>query len=80
MQLGCACCRMAEEILEVKDVSNPVPMIVGFVTFLLVAFVGINVGLWWYAQQNAPAKKDKRVGAKKQQRQKLRQGLQVLGD
>lgn len=74
---------MAEEVLidEVaKDLPNPVPVIVGVVMFLLIAFVGVNVGLWYYAQQSAPAKKDRKVGAKKAKRQKLSQGLQVLGD
>lgn len=71
---------MAEEVTEVKDLPNPVPVIVGVIIFILVAFVGLNVGLWYYAQQNAPVKKDKRVGVKKAKRQKLSQGLQVLGD
>lgn len=40
----------------------------------------VNVALWWYAQQNAPAKGSKRVGAKKTKREALKQGLRVLGD
>lgn len=72
---------MAEEQLaDVKDLPNPVPVIVGVIIFILVAFVGVNVGLWYYAQQNAPARKEKKIGAKKSKRQQLRQGLQVLGD
>jgi hypothetical protein len=71
---------MSEELADVQDLPNPVPVIVGVIAFILVAFVGVNVGLWYYAQQNAPVRKDKRVGAKKAKREQLRQGLQVLGD
>jgi hypothetical protein len=39
-----------------------------------------NVALWYYAQQNAPAKKQKKVGAKKVKREALKQGIRVLGD
>lgn len=40
----------------------------------------VNIVLWYYAQQNAPAKKSKRVGAKKVKRETLKQGIRVLGD
>jgi hypothetical protein len=40
----------------------------------------VNVALWYYAQQNAPVRKDKKVGAKKVKREALKQGIRVLGD
>ena len=40
----------------------------------------VNVVLWYYAQQNAPARKQKRVGSKKAKRETLKQGIRVLGD
>lgn len=30
---------------------SPVPIILGVITFLVVAFVVVNYGLWYYAQQ-----------------------------
>ncbi|WIA09817.1 hypothetical protein OEZ85_009192 [Tetradesmus obliquus] len=73
---------MAEAIeTQPQELGNPVPIILGVITFLVVAFVVVNYGLWYYAQQNAPAAvKPKKLGAKKAKRQSLKQGLQVLGD
>jgi hypothetical protein len=42
-----------------KDLPNPVPTILATVLVLLVVFIGANVGLWWWAQKNAPAKPKK---------------------
>lgn len=40
----------------------------------------MNVALWYYAQQNAPIRKEKKVTAKKAKREALKQGIRVLGD
>lgn len=40
----------------------------------------VNIALYYYAQQNAPAKKQKKVGVKKMKRETLKQGIRVLGD
>lgn len=71
---------MADQAVEAKDLPNPVPVILGVVGFILVAFVVVNVILYHMARQEAPIRREKRVGAKKAKRQKLSQGLQVLGD
>ena len=65
---------------EVKELGNPVPIILGFIGTIVVLFFVVNVGLWYYAQQNAPKVAQKKVGAKKAKRDQLKRGLQVLGD
>lgn len=40
----------------------------------------VNIALWYYAQQNAPVRKEKKVGVKKMKRETLKQGIRVLGD
>lgn len=50
------------------------------VVFIFVLFVGANVGLWYYAQQNALPGKKKTVSKKKIKREALRRGLQPAGD
>jgi hypothetical protein len=44
------------------------------------AAAAVNIALWYYAQQNTPAKKQKKVGVKKMKRETLKQGMRVLGD
>ncbi|KIY96390.1 hypothetical protein MNEG_11574 [Monoraphidium neglectum] len=63
-----------------KDLPNPVPTILATVLVLLVVFIGANVGLWWWAQKNAPAKPKKKVGAKQMKRETLRRGLAMPQD
>lgn len=74
---------MAEEmpvLEEVQDLGNPVPIILGVIGTIVVAFFAVNVALWYYAQQNAPARPQKKVGSKKAKRETLKQGIRVLGD
>eukprot|EP00775_Hariotina_reticulata_P010605 gene10605-10763_t len=65
---------------DAKDMGNPVPIILGFVVTIVVLFFVVNVGLWYYAQQNAPKVTHKKLGAKKAKREQLKRGMQVLGD
>ncbi|KAF8073258.1 hypothetical protein HT031_000919 [Scenedesmus sp. PABB004] len=65
---------------DAEELPNPVPVILGIVVGIVLLVVGVNVTLWWIAQQNMPVVKPKRVGAKKAKREKLSQGMQVLGD
>jgi hypothetical protein len=44
------------------------------------AVVGANVGLWWWAQQHAPAKPKKKLGAKQAKRETLKRGLALPQD
>jgi hypothetical protein len=75
---------MADEstapLLEEQDLGNPVPIILGVVGTIVVLFFAVNVALWYYAQQNAPVRKEKKVTAKKAKREALKQGIRVLGD
>lgn len=48
----------------IEEVPNPVPKILAVVLVLLVLFIGANVGLWWWAQQNVPNKPKKVSGCR----------------
>lgn len=60
--------------------QTAVTVLVGVVVIFLL-FVGVNVGLYFYAQQNNPAaRKKKAVSKKKLKREVMRRGLQPAGE
>jgi hypothetical protein len=71
---------MADEAPPGPEPPNPVPIILGVtVTVVLIFLVG-NVLLWYYAQQNAPPRPKKKLGAKKTKREALKRGLAPAGE
>lgn len=63
------------------DDSTAITVLVGVVVLFLL-FVGVNVGLYYYAQHTGAAgsRKKKVVSKKKLKREVMRRGLQPVGE
>lgn len=68
------------EDVKLKESSNPVTTILVVVFGFLILAISVNVGLWWWAQRNAPPKPPKKMSAKRLKREKLKMGITAPGD
>lgn len=59
---------------------NPGTVVLLVVMGAMLLFIGVNIGLYMYAQKTLPPKKKKPVSKKKLKKEKLKQGISAPGE